>query len=106
MDKGKSDRPKKLSPLPRYSPDNKETSGWMNLTEAAAFLNVSAKTLRSAVDAGELRAEHPLSDGPWLFHRQELVSSAAQRVKERAHKGGRRCGLPAENQCDLQFSST
>ncbi|HVI78813.1 MAG TPA: recombinase family protein, partial [Candidatus Acidoferrum sp.] len=55
--------------LPRYSPDNKETSGWMNLTEAAAFLNVSAKTLRLAVEAGELRAEHPLSDGPWLFHR-------------------------------------
>ena len=92
--------------IPRYSPDNKETSGWMNLTEAAAFLNVSAKTLRLAVEAGELRAEHPLSDGPWLFHRQELVSPAAQRVKERAHKGGRRSGLPAENQSDLQFSST
>jgi DNA invertase Pin-like site-specific DNA recombinase len=91
--------------IPRYSPDNKETSGWMNLTEAAAFLNVSAKTLRLAVEAGELRAEHPLSDGPWLFHRQELVNPAAQRVKERTHKGGRRSGLPAENQCDLQFSS-
>jgi hypothetical protein len=92
--------------IPRYSPDNKETSGWINLTEAAAFLNVSAKTLRLAVEAGELRAEHPLSDGPGLFHRQELVSPAAQRVKERTHKGGRRSGLPAENQCDLQLSST
>jgi excisionase family DNA binding protein len=50
----------------------------MNLTEAAAFLNVSARTLRLAVEAGEIRAEHPLSDGPWLFDRAELMSAAAE----------------------------
>jgi len=78
----------------------------MNLTEAAAFLHVSARTVGLAIDAGELQAEHPLSDGPWLLNRQELISGNAQRLKLRAHRGGRRPAVPSENQNDLQFSST
>ena len=92
--------------IPRYNPANNETSSWMNLTEAAAFLSVSAKTLRLAVEAGELRAEHPLSDGPWLFDRGELTSAAAERIKQRARNSNRRSALPGENQRDLQFSNT
>ena len=92
--------------IPCYSPENKEAKGWMNLTEAAAFLQVSARTVRLAIDAGELQAEHPLTDGPWLVNRQELISENAQRLKLRAHRGGRRPAIPSENQNDLQFSST
>lgn len=92
--------------IPRYNPANNETSSWMNLTEAAAFLSVSAKTLRLAVEAGALRAEHPLSDGPWLFDRGELTSAAAERIKQRARNSNRRSALPGENQRDLQFSNT
>jgi DNA invertase Pin-like site-specific DNA recombinase len=92
--------------IPCYSPENKEAKGWMNLTEAAAFLQVSARTVRLAIDAGELQAEHPLTDGPWLVNRQELMSENAQRLKLRAHRGGRRPAIPSENQNDLQFSST
>lgn len=92
--------------IPCYSPENKEAQGWMNLTEAAAFLHVSPRTVRIAIDAGELQAEHPLSDGPWLVNRQELMSDNAQRLKLRAHRGGRRPAIPSENQNDLQFSST
>jgi DNA invertase Pin-like site-specific DNA recombinase len=92
--------------IPCYSPENKEAKGWMNLTEAAAFLHVSAKTVRLAIDAGELQAEHPLSDGPWLVNRQDLMRDTAQRLKLRAHRGGRRPAIPSENQNDLQFSST
>src|SRR5947209_6728268 len=92
--------------IPCYSPENKEAKGWMNLTEAAACLHVSARTVRLAIDAGELQAEHPLSDGPWLVNRQELMSDNAQRLKLRASRGGRRPAIPPENQNDLQFSST
>jgi DNA invertase Pin-like site-specific DNA recombinase len=92
--------------IPRYDPENKEADGWMNLSEAAAFLNVSARTLRLAVEAGELRAEHPLSDGPWLFERGELISPAAEPVKQRARNSSRRSAVPVEDQRDLQFSST
>jgi hypothetical protein len=92
--------------IPCYSPENKQAKGWMNLTQAAAFLQVSPRTVRLAIDAGELQAEHPLSDGPWLVNRQELMSDHAQRIKLRAHRGGRRRAIPSENQNDLQFSST
>lgn len=78
----------------------------MNLTEAAAFLQVSPRTVRLAIDAGELRAEHPLADGPWLLNRQELMTEAAQRLTRRAQRGGKRPAIPSENQSDLPFSST
>lgn len=92
--------------IPCFTPEGKEEQGWMNLTEAAAFLRVSPRTLRLAVEAGEMQAEHPLADSPWLFRRQELMSEAAQPVQERAHRGGRQPAIPAENQSSLPFSST
>jgi DNA invertase Pin-like site-specific DNA recombinase len=92
--------------IPCYSPELKEEKGWMNLTEAAAFLNVSPRTLRLAIDAGEICAEHPLSDGPWLVNRQDLMTAAAQQIKWRSRRAGRQPAIPSENQHDLQFSST
>jgi DNA invertase Pin-like site-specific DNA recombinase len=92
--------------IPCYSPENKEANGWMNLTEAAAFLHVSPRTLRLAIDTGELHAEHPLSDGPWLVSRNELRTDAAQLVSRRAHRGNRVAAILSENQQDLQFLST
>jgi DNA invertase Pin-like site-specific DNA recombinase len=92
--------------IPCFRAENKAASGWMNLTEAAAFLRVSPRTVRLAIDAGELHAEHPLSDGPWLLSRQELMSESAQRMSQRAHRSGRRAAIPSENQNDFQFSST
>jgi hypothetical protein len=78
----------------------------MNLTEAAAFLKVSPRTLRLAINAGELHAEHPLSEGPWLINRQELISERAQRIGQRAQRDHKRATIPSENQRDFQFSST
>ena len=92
--------------IPCYSPENKLASRWMNLTEAAAFLKVSPRTVRLAIEAGELYAEHPLSDGPWLVNRRELIGEKGQRISQRAHRDGRRATIPSENQRDFQFSST
>jgi DNA invertase Pin-like site-specific DNA recombinase len=92
--------------IPRCTPADNETKDWMNLTEAAEFLHVSARTLRLAVEAGELEAEHPLSEGPWLFNRQELMIANADQLKQRAQQGRRRPAVLSENQRDLQFSST
>ena len=89
-----------------YSPERKVLEGWMNLTEAAGFLKLSPRTLRLAVEAGKLRAEHPLSDGPWIFNRTELTTSAAQRLTDRVHRGNKRPAIPAENQSGFEFSST
>jgi DNA invertase Pin-like site-specific DNA recombinase len=92
--------------IPCFRAENKAVNGWMNLTEAAAFLRVSPRTVRLAVDAGEIHAEHPLSEGPWLFSRQELMTESVQRMAQRARRGGRRAAIPSENQNDFEFSST
>ena len=63
----------------------------MNLTEAAHRLGISARTLRLAVERGEIEAEHPLADGPWVFHRHVLETEAAAtlvaRVRRRTQRG-------------------
>jgi DNA invertase Pin-like site-specific DNA recombinase len=92
--------------IPCYSLEKQETNGWMNLTEAAAFLRVSPRTLRLAIEAGELHGEHPLSEGPWLLNRQELTTEAAQRLMQRARPSSRRPAVPSAAQHKLQFSST
>jgi hypothetical protein len=47
--------------------ENQESEGWMTLTEAAEFLSLSSRTVRLAVERGEIKGEHPLADGPWVF---------------------------------------
>ncbi len=78
----------------------------MNLTEAAGFLKLSPRTVRLSVEAGDLRADHPLSDGPWIFNRTELTTIAAQRLTDRVHRGNTRPAIPVENQSGFEFSGT
>jgi hypothetical protein len=66
--------------IPVYSQQLRESQGWMTLTQAAATLAVSAKTLRLATERGEVEALHPLSDGPWIFKRTALETEAALRL--------------------------
>jgi Recombinase zinc beta ribbon domain len=90
-----------------YNPQqHRELDGWMNLTEAAAFLKLSPRTLRLAVDRGEIVAEHPLPDGPWVFHRQALETAAARALVHRVRQGHRHPAIPSEQQSRLHFSST
>jgi hypothetical protein len=70
-----------------YAEEARVSTGWMNLTEAARFVGVSARTLRLAVEHGELRAEHPLPDRPWIFRRDQLS------FRERSDDRGA-CGAP------------
>jgi hypothetical protein len=72
--------------IPAYSNDKETAEGWMNLTKAAAFLAVSPRTLRLAVDRGEIEAEHPLSDGPWIFRKHVLESEAAIQFVQRVRR--------------------
>jgi DNA invertase Pin-like site-specific DNA recombinase len=64
--------------IPCYHPERRQTEGWMNLSEASAFLGVAPGTLRVAVAKGDLVGEHPLTDGPWVFRRQDLETEAAR----------------------------
>ena len=92
--------------IPCHCPDRQRAEGWMNLTQAAAFLGVSQKTLRSAVERGEIEAEHPLADGPWLFNRSALTSQAADQLVKRARRRTETPAGPSDAQQDLLLSST
>jgi hypothetical protein len=63
------------------------------------------KTLRLAAEAGEIEAIHPLLDGPWIFARAALTTSAARLIAERARQNPR---YPAGSHPDQQslFPST
>jgi hypothetical protein len=92
--------------IPYPSPQHREVDGWVNLTEAAAFLGVGPRTLRLAVDRGEVAAEHPLPDGPWIFHRQELESEAARALVQHVRQGRYHPAIPSEHQGGFEFSTT
>jgi DNA invertase Pin-like site-specific DNA recombinase len=70
--------------IPVFRPADDGLAPWLNLTKAAKFLMVTPKTLRLAAEAGEIDAYHALSDGPWIFDRTVLASSAAQAITQRA----------------------
>lgn len=90
--------------IPCYKPDQPQR--WVNLTDAAAYLNISSRTLRLAIDRGEIQAEHPFADGPWVISRDTLDSKPAQTLKRRAHVRPRKPAvLVSETHFNL-FSST
>jgi hypothetical protein len=70
--------------IPVHRPDTHEAEGWMNLTQAAQFLALGQKTLRIAAEHGEIEAEHPLADGPWVFNRSSLQTEVARKLVDRA----------------------
>jgi len=92
--------------IPCYGSDRREKEGWMNLTEAADALGVSARTLRLAVERGEIVAAHPLADGPWVFNRRELAKKAAVDFAERIRGGKPGTAISNSHQRDLGFSTT
>ena len=69
--------------IAKYSPRRQEAEGWMTLTQAAAYLGVSGSALRHRVERGELKAMHPLPDGPWVLNRQQLDQPGVRKVIER-----------------------
>ena len=63
-----------------FSGERRQAEGWMNLTEAAAFLGLGPKTVLLAVERGEISAEHPLPDGPWIFQECALEKEGSTRA--------------------------
>ena len=91
---------------PKYSAERQQVEGWLNLTQAAAYLGVGPKTLRRAVERGEVPAVHPLSDGPWIFRRDDLDQASAQEVVLRARNRGKHPAGQAPGQLSLWKSTT
>ena len=89
-----------------YKPADLPQQSWMNLTDAATLLEVSPRTLRLAIDRGDIYADHPFADGPWVISRDLLQSEAAQALKRRVIAGSRRPAVPQSEQHESLFSTT
>lgn len=91
--------------LPRFSAEQCEEQGWMNLSQAAAHVGLATVSLRRAVERGEVVGEHPLPDGPWVFQREHLDDPRVRQALGRVQKRARRGGVQAPGQLSL-FPST
>ncbi len=89
-----------------YRADQRESLPWISLTEAAHMLHMSTRTLRIAAERGEINAEHPLADGPWVFHRDRLRTADTQQFVGRVAQRNAGAAVPCPEQTDLEFSST
>jgi hypothetical protein len=67
---------------------------------------VSGITLRLAIARGEIEAEHPLANGPWVIHRRALEADKAIRFTERLRKQRRNPILEVSDQGIIDFSET
>jgi len=92
--------------IQKHDPEIKEREGWMNLTEAAAYLKLSSRTVRLAVEQKEIPAEHPLPDGPWIFQLPNLDSEAAIQLVKRTKSRRKHPAVPTHGQHSFDFSGT
>jgi DNA invertase Pin-like site-specific DNA recombinase len=92
--------------IPCYQAERRDEQPWLNLTEAARELHVSTRTLRLAAEHGEIPAQHPLADGPWLFNREALQTPAAAALVQRAMRHRAGLAVPNPRQTSLDLSST
>jgi len=60
--------------IPTFSPAVCEEEGWLPLSRAAVLVGVAEVTLKRAIERGVVEAAHPLSTGPWILRREELLS--------------------------------
>jgi hypothetical protein len=89
--------------IPCHSADAQAVEGWMNLTQAARVLNVNPRTLRLAMERGQIEARHPLPDGPWVINRRALQTSAAADLVQR---GKRTVAILNDEQETFDFATT
>jgi DNA invertase Pin-like site-specific DNA recombinase len=90
--------------IPCHKPDQQQP--WINLTDAAALLDISPRTLRMAIDRGEILADHPFADGPWVISRDIVEGEDARTLKLRAHTRPRKPAVPHSEQHQILFSTT
>jgi len=92
--------------IPVHRPPQDGNIQWFNLTKAAAYIQVSAKTLRLAAERGDICGMHPLPDGPWLFDRAVLEMPETKIIIQHARQHAKYPAGPALEQQSLFASMT
>ncbi|MFL6452127.1 MAG: recombinase family protein [Bryobacteraceae bacterium] len=92
--------------IPRHTAERQKADGWMNLTQAADFLDTNSTTLRIAFERGEIQTEHPFASGPWIVNRSALQTKSATRLAARCQGWEDTPATPIEDQAVLDLSDT
>ena len=90
----------------RHTAERQYAEGWMNLTQAAEFLEINSTTLRIAFERGEIQAEHPFPHGPWIVNRSFLQTEPANRLAARLHGREQTPATSINDQGTLDLSET
>jgi len=89
--------------IPIHSTAAQHEAGWMNLSEASKFVGVTNRTLRLAIERGDIPAEHPLPDGPWVLNRNDLETPTAKMIADKAKNRRTTPAVPDPDQKTLGF---
>jgi hypothetical protein len=89
-----------------YDPERRVAEGWMNLSQAARLVGVTNRTLRLAIERGEVCAERPIFCGPWIINKRALQSESALAFVARTRVGRTYPTIPSAEQAQLDLSVT
>ena len=92
--------------IPRHTAERQKAEGWLNLTQAAGFLDINSATLRIAFERGEIPSEHPFPSGPWIVNQSALQAEPASRLSARLHGRAHVPTIPSKDQAILDLSDT
>jgi hypothetical protein len=65
--------------IPAFSETRRKSEGWLTMDEACDVAEAGHKTLRRAIQAGALPGRHPLPNGPWVLHRDDVLALRTKR---------------------------
>ena len=89
-----------------YRADQRDSQPWMNLTEAARQLRMSARTLRVAAERGEIAQSIRCLMGLGCSTATSSRLRPPQRSSIAWHMHKSRVAVPSVEQADLEFSTT
>lgn len=92
--------------IPVYRPAEDSCEPWLNLRNAATLVGVAPRTLRIAVETGEIEAMRPLAEGPWIFQREVLTGETAKTIALRARHNPKHPAVSDPAQQNLFLSTT
>jgi DNA invertase Pin-like site-specific DNA recombinase/predicted DNA-binding transcriptional regulator AlpA len=86
----------------RYSPEVRQASGIMTLTEVTALVRISLKTLYKVLRRKELPVIHPLPKAPWIFRKADVLAWNERRQSSTADDSAE--PFPSSRQLHLAIS--
>ena len=92
--------------IPVFSDTPQGEEPWLNLSQAAALVGVAPRTLRLAAERGDVKAEHPLPDGPWIFSRGDLDGPGARNLAQLCSRTSKHPAVHDPAQQNLFTSTT